>query len=266
MGESVNFDPAAATYEATRGFPAGVGQQVGRALADWIGPLTSEARLLEIGVGTGRIARPLSAAGLPMVGVDLSANMLGELRRLHSPAALYPMVVRADATRLPFGSSRFTAAVGVHIFHLIPQWRQALTEIQRVVAPGGSLFLGWDHRSDDAPSARLMRAWRALLAAREFSKEHPGVAEFERVDDELAGRGVAASERVAATWINRRTVADLLEGFRRRTWSSTWNIPADVFASAFDELRVWAQRELGADETLVETPVEFRWKRFILPG
>lgn len=265
MSVSVNFDPAAATYESTRGFPPGIGQRVGKALAEWIGPLTPNARILEIGVGTGRIARPLSEAGLPMVGVDLSANMLNELKRLNPTEALYPVVLRGDATRLPFRSSSFAAAVGVHVFHLIPEWRNALTEIQRVVAPGGSLFLGYDHRSDEAPSARLMRAWRAILAAHDISKDHPGAAEFERVDHDLADRGVVASERVGADWITRRSVDQLLEGFRLRTWSATWNIPAEVFASALQELHDWADREWGDRGTIVETPVEFRWKRFVLP-
>ncbi len=264
MTTSVNFDSAAATYESTRGFPPGIGQPVGQGLAEWIGPLTSEARILEVGVGTGRIARPLSAAGLPMVGIDLSVNMLNELRRLQPDETSYPRILRADATRLPFGSARFTAAVGVHIFHLIPEWKQALAEIERVVAPGGALFIGYDHRSDDAPSARLMRAWRGLLSARGISKNHPGAAEFERVDDEMAARGVVATERVVASWATRRTVGDLLVGFQQRTWSSTWNMPAEVFASTLDELRDWAHNELGDDQTIVETAVEFRWKRFDL--
>lgn len=266
MSASVNFDSAAATYESTRGFPPGIGQPVGKAIADWLGPLAPDARILEVGVGTGRIARPLSAAGLPMVGVDLSANMLAELRRLSPPDARYPLVMRGDATRLPFQSSRFAAAVGVHIFHLIPEWRLALSEIQRVVVPGGALFVGYDHRSDDAPSARLMRAWRGLLSERGISKNHPGAAEFERVDDEMAARGVVAVERVAASWVTRRTVGDLLQGFEQRTWSSTWNMPPDVFASALGDLRDWANRELGDEQAIVETAVEFRWKRFVLPA
>lgn len=264
MSTSVNFDSAAATYESTRGFPPGIGQPVGKALAEWIGPLTSEVRILEVGVGTGRIARPLAAAGLPIIGVDLSVKMLNELRRLQPPETPYPSILRADATRLPFGPACFTAAVGVHIFHLIPEWKQALAEIERVVAPGGALFIGYDHRSDEAPSARLMRAWRGLLSAGGISNEHPGAAEFERVDDEMAARGVVAAERVAASWVTRRTVGDLLTGFRQRTWSATWNMPAEVFESTLDELRAWAQSELGDEQTVVETAIEFRWKRFDL--
>ncbi|MBE3000829.1 class I SAM-dependent methyltransferase [Nocardiopsis sp. HNM0947] len=42
--------------------------------------LAGEGRALELGVGTGRIALPLSAAGVPVHGIDLSEDMVAELR------------------------------------------------------------------------------------------------------------------------------------------------------------------------------------------
>ncbi len=264
MGSSVNFDPAAATYEATRGFPPGIAAQVAAAAVEWIGPVPSRQWVLEVGVGTGRIARPLAAAGLPMLGVDLSANMLAELRRLSAPGVQHPVVLRGDATRLPLRPASCAAAVGVHIFHLIPEWKQSLAEILRILAPGAALFLGYDHRPDEAPSARLMREWRTRVSAFGVDKQHPGAREFERVDDELAARGIQAAERTVAAWVVRRSVGDLLSGFEQRTWSSTWGLSDAVFADCLADLRAWAWRELGDPETIVEVPVEFRWKRFDL--
>jgi ubiquinone/menaquinone biosynthesis C-methylase UbiE len=43
----------------------------------------------------------------------------------------------ADATALPFADVRFDAVVSVHVFHLLPAWRVALAEVQRVLAPAG---------------------------------------------------------------------------------------------------------------------------------
>ena len=59
-------------------------------------------RVLEIGVGTGALAMPMAARGRRVVGVDLSAAMLGKLRD-KDPDRTIP-VVACDATRLPFGS------------------------------------------------------------------------------------------------------------------------------------------------------------------
>jgi ubiquinone/menaquinone biosynthesis C-methylase UbiE len=56
---SINFDRAASYYDETRGFPAGVEEQVGAFIAQSVN-LDANSRVLEVGVGTGRIALPLS--------------------------------------------------------------------------------------------------------------------------------------------------------------------------------------------------------------
>ena len=56
-----SFDKRVAkNYEAQRTHPPEVAQQIGEAIASLAGP---SAHVLEIGVGTGRIARPVVAAG-----------------------------------------------------------------------------------------------------------------------------------------------------------------------------------------------------------
>ena len=72
---SVSFDRIASRYDATRGFPPGVGAQVGAAFRAQSG-LPVGARLVEIGVGTGRIAIPLVSQGYQYIGVDISLEMM----------------------------------------------------------------------------------------------------------------------------------------------------------------------------------------------
>src|SRR5215216_6319362 len=52
---SISFDRIAERYDATRGFPPGIEAQIGAAFRR-LSSLHTGARLLEIGVGTGRIA------------------------------------------------------------------------------------------------------------------------------------------------------------------------------------------------------------------
>src|SRR5215813_4075736 len=52
----------------------------------------------------------------------------------------------ADMTALPYADAAFDAAVGVHVLHLVPEWRSALDEVLRVVKPGGAFLLGQDVR------------------------------------------------------------------------------------------------------------------------
>lgn len=73
----------------------------------WFGPpstgmlrllrdLAGDGPCLEVGVGTGRVALPLAATGLPVVGVDRSTAMLEECRRRREGQPL--RLVQADAS------------------------------------------------------------------------------------------------------------------------------------------------------------------------
>src|ERR1700729_2835022 len=61
--DSAEFDPA--VVAATAAFLAG---------------LAGDGRALELGIGTGRIALPLAARGVPVHGIDLSNAMVSRLR------------------------------------------------------------------------------------------------------------------------------------------------------------------------------------------
>src|SRR5450432_4029179 len=141
--ESVAFDRAADYYDNTRGFPPGVEKGVGALIAQ-TGRLTASSRVLEIGVGTGRIALPLSSHVGSYYGIDLARPMMDRLtaKRKHEPIYL----VQGDVTRLPFPTAAFDAVIAVHVFHLIPGWRDVLGEVARVLRPGAPLLHGWNGR------------------------------------------------------------------------------------------------------------------------
>jgi SAM-dependent methyltransferase len=74
-----HFDaPVAANYDAdsTGMFdPALIGATV-----DFLADLAGDGAALELGIGTGRIALPLSRRGVPVHGIDLSPDMVAQLR------------------------------------------------------------------------------------------------------------------------------------------------------------------------------------------
>src|SRR6186713_487722 len=108
--ESVVFDRAAEYYDETRGFPPGVEQHAADLICR-VGNLTNASRVLEIGVGTGRIALPLATRVRHIFGIDLARPML---RRLRSKQVSEPLdVVEGDITRLTFPTHRFDGAVAV---------------------------------------------------------------------------------------------------------------------------------------------------------
>jgi SAM-dependent methyltransferase len=69
------YDPIADIYDSwSRSVTEDVGFYVAEALA-------APRRVVELGVGTGRIAIPIARAGIPVVGVDTSERMLDVCRR-----------------------------------------------------------------------------------------------------------------------------------------------------------------------------------------
>src|SRR5262245_7812378 len=137
MSESVRFDRAAEFYDTTRAISD-------EAMALTIELLASElegrGRALEVGVGTGLIALPLHAAGVPLAGLDLTPAMMAKLVEKAGGASPFPLI-QADATRMPFADGTFVGAYLRWVLHLIPNWRDALGEAVRVIEPGGVILV-----------------------------------------------------------------------------------------------------------------------------
>ena len=68
--------PATTTRRATEMFDPAVVEPT----VDFLAELAGDGRALELGIGTGRIALPLAARGVPVHGIDLSRAMVARLR------------------------------------------------------------------------------------------------------------------------------------------------------------------------------------------
>jgi SAM-dependent methyltransferase len=111
--------------------------------------------VLDVGVGTGRGALPLAAAGKQVTGVDISQAMLDECQRLAGAAGL-TLATRACALdALPFADASYDSLVALNVMMHFPHWQQILAEWARVVRPGGRLL--FDVHSLDHYRAALGR-------------------------------------------------------------------------------------------------------------
>lgn len=93
-------------------------------------------RLLEVGVGTGRIARPLMDRGFTVLGLDASPGMLRQ-----ASAKGLQRLVRADADHLPLKGGSVDAAFFVHVLHLLDHPDRAIEEARRVGRTGAWAYV-----------------------------------------------------------------------------------------------------------------------------
>ena len=138
-------------------------------------------RVLEVGVGTGRIARQLVAGGASVTGFDRAKTMLDiAKRRLAEIAPSGWELACADARDLPIESRSFDAAIAGWVFghfrHWMPDnWKDsiglALSEMQRCLVPGGTIIvvetLGTGSTTPRAPNGAL-REYYAWLEEQGF--------------------------------------------------------------------------------------------------
>jgi SAM-dependent methyltransferase len=250
-GGSIAFDRAAGYYDQSRGLPPGVDEQVADRIEAAVGP---GARLLELGVGTGRIALPLHRRGRRVVGVDLSLPMLDRYRAKAAALGLPPPVVlRADAARLPFRDACVDAVLEVHVLHLVPAWQEALAEVRRVLAPGGTVLIGrgGGRHGADGPRERVRRRFDELAAAAGADPRHRvGIQDDAHKVAALVALGGVAEELEPVAWEDRQTYAQALREMEGRVYSYQWRLPDEVWRTAVARLRA----ELQADHPDLDAP------------
>jgi ubiquinone/menaquinone biosynthesis C-methylase UbiE len=131
-----HFDRVAAVYESLRTTDAAPVRRIVQLLPDR--PMTG----LDVGCGTGRYSRLLRGllpAGSMLVGSDVSAAMLAQLKAGNDGGAVVVPLVSA-AEELPLRSASLdlvTAFNCVHHFDL----NSFLTAVARVLQPDGRLFI-----------------------------------------------------------------------------------------------------------------------------
>lgn len=168
-----------------------------------------DALLVDVGCGGGLLAPHLRGKGYRHVGVDLMAAGLA-LGREHGVTP-----VRGDATTLPLASGCADVVVAGEILEHVPDLSAAVTEVCRVLRPGGVLVL------DTLNATALSRLLAVTLGERV-----PGVPRgihdpalfvpVRRLVDECARHGVRLSVRGV-----RPTLTGLLRWLMGRRRGST---------------------------------------------
>jgi SAM-dependent methyltransferase len=140
-----SFESVAAEYERHRPeYP----EQALRWAAEQLG-LERDTRVLDVGAGTGKLARGLVALGLEVVAVEPGAPMLDQLRMAVPEAEAH----EGHAESIPLPDESVKAAFAGQAYHWFDRER-ALPELHRVIRPSGGLALLWNWWDERDPLQR----------------------------------------------------------------------------------------------------------------
>jgi ubiquinone/menaquinone biosynthesis C-methylase UbiE len=255
MPESVNFDRASEYYDLTRGFPPGVDRQVGAFIAHDAGLKTTD-RVLEIGIGTGRIALPLAPHVGSISGIDISTQMMDRLRQKQNGEVIY--LAQGDALALPFPNASFDAIMITHVLHLVADVPGVLHELARVLKPSGKLLHCRGHHPDVGRIDLLAQA--AFVGGRDNSERHQHVnAQFGTLGWRKTGESMTEYTFDSIPRV-------FLERIENRVWSSSWSKTDAEIAGMAARIRAAIDEHFGGDaDTPLETKGGFRMEIFTPP-
>jgi ubiquinone/menaquinone biosynthesis C-methylase UbiE len=101
--------------------------------------LASEARVLDIGCGTGYGTAELAQQARSATGIDVSADAIAYAR------AHYPLpnttFVTASATALPFAAASFDLITAFEVIEHLENWHELLMEARRLLHPSGTFLV-----------------------------------------------------------------------------------------------------------------------------
>ncbi|MBO4159492.1 class I SAM-dependent methyltransferase [Micromonospora antibiotica] len=109
---------------------------------DRLAALAGDGAALEFAIGTGRVAVPLAARGVPVTGIELSAPMIAQLRTKVDAQAI-PVVAGDMATAVAPGEFSLVYLVFNTIANLLTQAEQVacFRNAARHLAPGGRFVI-----------------------------------------------------------------------------------------------------------------------------
>lgn len=152
---------------------------------DAVDPRPGE-RILDVGCGTGLLTLDLARAvgeDGHILGLDPSADMLNSAKR-RCGARSNVTLLRGSAGTLPIDDCGIDKAVSLQVFEYFDDMRPALSELHRVLRPGGRLVISDIHFDtlvwqSDQPErmARMIRIWDGHLAERRVPQILPSALE-----------------------------------------------------------------------------------------
>jgi ABC-type transport system substrate-binding protein len=220
----MSFDePVAASYDelAQRGDEA--------LTVAFLEHLAQGGRTLELAIGTGRIALPLAARGVPVDGIDLSPSMVAQLRGKPGGEHIEVHIGNFADVAVP-GPYRLIYLVFNTLFNLLTQEEQVrcfvnvasrLEESGRFVVEGGTPAEFYRLRNNQYVDAEAIQMDRVRLDVARFD---PVQQLLEETHITLSGAGIQLNPIVTRyAWPSELDLMARIAGMRLQERWGAWN-------------------------------------------
>jgi ubiquinone/menaquinone biosynthesis C-methylase UbiE len=191
-------------------------------------PPIAGKRGLDVGCGEGHNTRLLARQGADMAAVDISPNFIRHalIEEEQKPLGIHYQI--ASTTALPFSDATFDFIVSFMCLMSVPDLQRALTELYRVLKPGGFLQFSITHPCFQTPRWEWIldeQGRRTAMVCGDYFKEEQGTVErwmFSAAPPELKEKLPAFQTprffRTLTTWLNGLLDAGfILERFHEPT-------------------------------------------------
>jgi SAM-dependent methyltransferase len=193
-------------------------------------------RILDLGCGTGRLTAEIAAAGAEVLGIDNSADMIGQARQNYPKLKFQLADARSFQVSEPFDAVFSNAAL-----HWVREARQAVQAIYQALKPGGRFVAEFGGRGNNAKVIVALLKAGASDPLETFY--FPGIGDYASL---LESEGFDVGY---ATLFDRPTeLEDPVRGLRQ--WllmfqqKSLAAIPAESRDSALIQIENWLRSEL----------------------
>ena len=171
-------------------------------------------KVLEIGVGLGADHQLLAEAGADLSGIDLTERAIEHTKARFQHLRLKSDLRPGDAENLPFQTSTFDMVYSWGVIHHSPDTKRAVSEIFRVLKPGGTFKVMIYHKWSLIGlmlwlryGLAVGRPWRSLDYLYSHYLESPGTKAYSVKEARWLFAGAADLK-----WNVVLTHGDLLEG------------------------------------------------------
>jgi demethylmenaquinone methyltransferase/2-methoxy-6-polyprenyl-1,4-benzoquinol methylase len=157
------YDRLARAYDAVDWLTANTTHRYRRHALPYL-PNRREARVLEVGAGTGKLHIELAQRYVSTAAVDLAFGMARLTHDRLIERDLRSAVCQSNVYALPWPDNSFDAVVSTFVLSAVPDLGRAMDEMVRVTRPGGAVVVVDAGESEDGTwfAHALARLWEAI--------------------------------------------------------------------------------------------------------